>query len=382
MSIKPETVALPVRMEPSEQPWIMDSLTENLRAINEGRGVIQPEMLDIMIQFSQIWGRFLTEHRDEIRNKGVLHAKIQSDSMPYDCVPGSNRVSLFDDFRTRAYNEDLLDEFDSPVRYLDGGMVSAIISGRADIETPFVLKDMTEHKGRGKLLIQDEEAKKRMLRFLRIKRKDDVARFEVERFVETPSDANTSYRITATPGGFIHGATLLYTEAGSDTQAATTRDSGSFLAPLVNPKGKYFLGSPRIASNIDSSRRHIGLRPPQGETYDLAPLTDRDAEILELHGIDPETREMSIGLCAGAISVARIIGASVGVHTGIDLIQDQDTGTLHLLEVNGTPEYTSLRDSALNSEDIPSDIDLRRLAFLQTIDDLGSGVFANNPFTK
>ncbi len=326
-------------------------------------------------------------HYGHMERLGVAYARIPHGSAPYDCVPGSNRVSLYDDYKTQAYQRGLLDEFGSPINFPRSQQLTSWLKDGNAIEPPFVIKDTMAQKGRGKLLIPDSKAAKRAAEFLHGKSKSKLGALIIEEYIETPSGTNTCYRLTTTPGGTLLAATLQYGTSTAATQMATAKDSGALLAPLVDPKGKYFTNSNRVASNIEQERRYVGLelpssltRPSRFTRYELREVDERDAEILESHGIDPQNRMINDDLRQALHYIPRILGASVGVHLGIDLIQCNQTGSLRLLEVNANPEYINLRKSAKDPEEVPDDATIREQAFLQTIDDLASGLFATNPF--
>ncbi|MCB9835083.1 hypothetical protein H6792_03595 [Candidatus Nomurabacteria bacterium] len=367
----------PERQPASEVPSLVDSLTLTIKAMAE-RGIAIPGQLRNMVE---VWGP--ATGGIDVKDYGVEVIRVPADSKVPSCEPGSNRVSLFDDLMPRSYLEDLLREFNSPIGFPLGFTYMELESERRDIEPPFVLKDTAQQRGRGKLLVVDEKAKKKLLSYLKTKKKKDKATLVVEQYIETPTDRNTSYRLIATPDGGIDFATLLYSEDYSSQGYVGPNDVGVLLAPLASKNSRHFIGSPAITSNTGDNREVIGLTHADlalGSFYELARLSDTDQGILDSHQISSKTREAPDSIIRAGFAVARIIGASIGVSLGIDLIQGRDDGILYLLEVNSQPQYTAINNSVAQVERVIDDPSMRRGHFLRVLESLGNGRFSNNPF--
>lgn len=367
----------PVEYPPFEGgPGIVDSLAMYLKAIEQG--IVPPmpgESLQSLFNTWFRWAQFPTIHyKDEILEREIKYWKIPHDQPPFDCAPGKNRVSLFDDGKSFEYETTLLERFNVGVSFIGSVSVAALMRDRASIDTSYVLKDPTLNKGVGKILVEDSRAHRLVMNFLRSKRKADVEGLIAEPFCDSPSDYNSTFRVTITPGGTIHGATITRSALPKNSVNATERDAGQLLAPLVNPRSPYFINSPRIASNIDGDKSYIGLDFP-GRWYELVSPTREDELVLADHGIDPFNPVIPKKVLEAAVGVGRVLGPGIGMHIGIDLIMSKD-GQIYLLETNFDPEYTSIFKTMSHEHEPPSNEQLRALAFRATLEDLTDGVFS------
>lgn len=356
-------------------PGIVDSLGKYARAVKEGKArPSNGESAEDLYREWYVWGEFIITHLDLLDEKGITYWVLDHNQPPMDFPPGKNRVSLFNDFKSRQYETALLERFNVNIRYLGSVGIQDLLKGRAFIDPPYVLKDTNANKGRRKILVEDEEKHRKVISLLSSRRQASLKHFIAEEYCESSSNYYSSYRINMTPGGTIHSVAITRSTLPKLRSKATLSDTGDLLAPLISPGNPYFINPPRIVSNMDGQKAYIGLDFP-GRWYELAQPTEEDCRVLEDYDIDPENPVIPANVLEAATMIGRVLGPGIGMHVGIDLIQAKG-GDLHLLEVNSNPAYNSIYETMSSAETQPSRGDLRYMAFRTTVDELADGVFA------
>ncbi len=356
-------------------PGIVDSMTTVMREIRDGRQPPPPGWTAENLGQSWIqWAKFPVAYQQQLKDRGITYWILEADQPSMDFPPGKNRVSLFDDVKSRSYEGAMLDRFNSSVRYLGSTPIIELMNDRADVEPPYVLKDPFSQQGEGKLLVEDHSQHAKVISYLRSRRRASIAGLLTEPFIETPSQFSTTFRINATPSGRIHSAAIARSLSAKSTVKATARDSGRNLARLVEEGNPYFIDTHRIASNIEGDKTYIGL-DFDGRWYEMTSPTETDQQVLSNYDIDPDNPRLPDRVKKAAVDVARILGPGTGLHVGIDLIMGRD-GLLHLLETNNNPAYTSIFETRAKTEPPISMDDIRARAFWETVEDLEAGLFA------
>ena len=355
-----------IDIPPSRRPSLVDSVMMTYRAHHTGEQILPHADA---IQIDRLWSDWQEQiiAFAQISAKiGVDYLKIQPGQPMIDCKPGSNRYSIFDDYKTTGYLNGILAKFAPNVQIPEQVTAEEFLDGRT-IDGPFVFKDVSTNRGLNKFLINSPEQEKKLQDFLSAFRRNNTLHdLLLETYIDTPTDHPTSYRYTMTPTGTIIAASLL-SAADTETprQIAVTRH----FQPLADPDSSLYLASPAITSNVSSGGIAVGLDFSERLLH-LAPVDQKRATLLEAHGIDTDSREAPEHITDAARKIARAIGPSIGLILGVDIIQQSETGAPYHLETNSLPSVKNINDTIHPNE---QPIDQRLLKFVgmqQTLDDL------------
>jgi hypothetical protein len=173
---------------------------------------------------------------------------------------------------------------------------------------------------------------------------------DFQRFIETPSDRNTSYRALVSSKGEVIASSLLY--SGRTKNEARLADCDvhvsnigsysdlSFFGYLTHPNSYVYLGSRDITSNLDNGGSGIVLDPLPCSK----PRKPHENDILEAHGISPVNPRLPEELRVLSGNIGRTLGRKKGIIVGIDWIQEQGTPRWAYLETNLRPGPQAFAD--------------------------------------
>lgn len=152
--------------------------------------------------------------------------------------------------------------------------------------------------------------------------------FEIRRFVETPSDRYTSYRVIVDPNGEVLACALYYSShSKNDAPRIIQRDRFSDSRPnsvprfiknnLELPESPFYLGGEDVRSNSACGGKTIPLGGSNPR-----PITHDEQRILEAHGIDPADARMPAKQIEVAQTIGRLVGRHVHLLTAVDFVGD------------------------------------------------------------
>jgi hypothetical protein len=172
--------------------------------------------------------------------------------------------------------------------------------------------------------------------------------FTVAKWIETPSDHYTSYRVIVSPVAVL-AAGLLYSRHTKDHRKERVPAHDPFdehsrvtTVPAIldcfeDPRSPYFLNSRAIASNVSRGGRCIPLMGDNRRT-----LTAGEEIILDAHGIDRTQPSLPEHVRRPAMAVARQVGRTVGLVAGLDFLHDAgQLDTSQFLEFNTFPGFAT-----------------------------------------
>ncbi|MBT6761467.1 hypothetical protein HOA92_00345 [archaeon] len=156
----------------------------------------------------------------------------------------------------------------------------------------------------------------------------------IQKFVETPSDHFTHYRIFTLGDGRIIGAVL---HASSNKKSGLKRlaepgpfDWGSHI--YDNVKSPLYLGRFDIVSNVAQG----GFQIPMNPNRESALILGTDQRILTAHNLDQYHPQLPDALAAQATNVAKAFRQHGVVYGGQDWMQDKQ-GNFYFIEINEYP---------------------------------------------
>ena len=353
-------------LPPSPRPTLVDSLSSLVTLLDT---IKDPYYAAEIRQTWLEWGPIVLPVVPDIKQAGIDYHIVSPEEEPIACEPGSNRYSIFDDYKTPEYMNEILQAFAPDVAA--PRQLSARNYIQSDFDLPFVFKDTESNRGENKFLIESETQARKLKRFLGrlVGGGYDVKDLLLEEYIETPGDQSTSYRYTMTPTGSIVAVTLLAAGNVGDHKIQSQDVTGVF-RELASDESLYNLDSRSITSNTNAGRTDIGL-DFNGRNLELKGLTGQQRTILETHGIDPLTRRAPESITRTAGKVANTLGPSVGLIVGIDLLQQaSDAGVPYFVEINSLPSTRNINASLHPRAKQLSHDALNRLGLTMTIRDL------------
>lgn len=166
--------------------------------------------------------------------------------------------------------------------------------------------------------------------------------FKYHRFIDTPSDHFTSYRVLASASGSVLASSLYYSsERKTDLQPQTLDVAVEKLGDgpegvfefLSHPESKVYMAPRSFQSNKTRGGHGIVLDPSEH----AKPRSSQDNEVLDAHGLSMKYPELPEKIREASSVIARTLGRRMGIVVGIDWIQERETGAIHYLETNGGP---------------------------------------------
>ena len=155
--------------------------------------------------------------------------------------------------------------------------------------------------------------------------------FEVQEFIETPSNHYTHYRIFTLGDGTILGA-ILSVSANTKDKPKRIVEPVPFVWGSICIDSPLYMGFIKVVSNHAQGGTQIPLNPGS----DSKPLTAEDAEVLKAHGLD-QTKPTLPSDLKNLAEKAGILFSNYGaLYSGQDWIQDK-TGNFYFLELNHDP---------------------------------------------
>ncbi|MET0779555.1 MAG: hypothetical protein ABWY71_01840 [Candidatus Saccharimonadales bacterium] len=239
---------------------------------------------------------------------------------------------------------------------------------------PFVLAQRALSGGNGKYLIESEEQLGQVRAVLDSDREglsDAGELYEVRRFIDTPSDHYTSYRVLTSPEDILAAGLLYSTHRKTHPRnLASSRLRSLLFTDRTRPpafedrRSPFYLESRDIRSNIEQGG---GCIPLMGDNRRR--LSRKEITILEAHGIDPKAPALPERIRRPALVVARKIGRVSGLLAGEDFLDDKELKTGWFLEHNSGPGEHTWNECWNGSAKIPAALALRQMhdAALDTI---------------
>lgn len=339
---------LPLQMPPSERPTLVDTFEPfaamQIAAMHaaEESGRYQDahgfEMeLAAAIAANGVWFNLANDIRREAIEHDVEYLLVRPNERTPSCEPGSNRYLLYPEHLPREYHYSLLDQYAPELDYPHSITArDELAKSDTNRTAPYVLKDTIINRGVGKLLVEPD-AHDKVLEFLGTLPEQMLGHVVLEDFVESPSRFATSYRVTATPTGYLQAATMMRSLAPAAHESVETDEVSLAWRPLVTKGGPLYLNARRIVSNGNETSVNI---PLSTERYSIrpnvVPLSDEDGEALEAHGINPNDPKVPDHIVEAGIAAAKTLGPTLGLQVGIDLIED-NAGKPWFIEANNNP---------------------------------------------
>ncbi len=186
-------------------------------------------------------------------------------------------------------------------------------------------------------------------------------KFEFQKFVETPSERYTSYRVLVTANGTVLASSLYYSgitgSEGTLTKNQTLEELGmpgnDLTDFLVTPGSLVYLGARNVLSNQNQGGRGIVLNPNDSSK----PIVTEDRAILEAHGLDTNNPQLPDTIHEQSKLIGRSLGRRRGVLVGIDWLQEVGSGKFYYLETNSGPGAVAYADAYLGGADNLSMVD-------------------------
>ena len=144
-----------------------------------------------------------------------------------------------------------------------------------------------------------------------------------QRYIETPTEYNTSLRVTTSITGDILAADLKYFEKGN----INISKNGLFDKYLCNPASPYYINNNSIISNTVAGGKYIILGK---DNY-----TESELNILKAHDIYDGKLPESVNTFSSYI--AKRLGIAYGAVCGWDFIYDKNEKKWYFLEVHTYP---------------------------------------------
>lgn len=274
-----------------------------------------------------------------------------------DYSPGMGNIALWSELVSRKEESDWLRRFRAGINYPQSYMIEELTPD----SVPLVIKDTFDNRGANKLLVKKVEeldVAARSLYGVAMANRDRIA---FEEFIESAGGHSSSFRVVATPTGSILGAQF---KTNLRPYGEVSRDQRLLTSEVFQRAGEYV---PAYSFMSNSARGGINVNLKIDPSQELAPIDGRvDRKVLSSNEIDPETRMLPDDVSLAAGRAALLLGGSYGVLLGIDIVRDQ-SGNLHLMEVNGQPDIEGSAIAGLGEN--PEELDVYRLAVRRIFDD-------------
>lgn len=198
------------------------------------------------------------------------------------------------------------------------------------------------HGGKGIYLIEVPRQVEKIEKFLDAEGKPLRDSFSFKKFIKTPSDYFTSYRVLVSAVGEVHASALVVSDRKKSqvSNIRSDKDLDKLMAGITVIQelidyleiygSPYYLKSKKIVSNVASGGRVIPLDP----TEKSRSITEDEKRILAQHNIVDQKAPEEIIKQAKAIGAG--LGRRMGLMVGIDFIQDGE-GNFYYLETNDVP---------------------------------------------
>lgn len=148
-------------LPPSPRPTLVDSLSSLVTLLDT---IKDPYYAAEIRQTWLEWGPIVLPVVPDIKQAGIDYHIVSPEEEPIACEPGSNRYSIFDDYKTPEYMNEILQAFAPDVAA--PRQLSARNYIQSDFDLPFVFKDTESNRGENKFLIESETQARKLKRFL------------------------------------------------------------------------------------------------------------------------------------------------------------------------------------------------------------------------
>ena len=240
---------------------------------------------------------------------------------------------------------------------------------RLDSGIPFMIVNPFANRGHAKYLIEHPWQLERVMRFCEDNPAQDWRnRLHYREYIRTPSDHYTHFRAIVSSNGTILAAGLNYSHHTKDgppmvisndrfgeVDNLTLQAKGAF----ESPRSPYYLDSRDVRSNASSEG--MSIIPLMGPCANR-PLTQTETEILIAHGIDPYNRRLPPHIEAMYVTIGAYMRPALDIVTGIDIVQEADTGRGFYLERNTDPGGTMYAACGFSADKLSALTDMRLAA--------------------
>lgn len=301
----------------------------------------------------------LAHTRDE---SGELDGENQSVVELIDYFSDVYNVTISDKNRKKAHAQtaprpNFLEEMgalESQIPTLHYPATVALTSYKADSKKlPIVLKNENASNGKQKYRIDTLAQLQRFMEWVDAYGNEND--WLVQEWINTPSDAPSSYRVIVDPTGEVVTSQILYGASAQSGIRSNMQREGVASEPwknLENPTSPYFLNAPSIASNrmFNADGEMIGGRVTLDRREESHPYGPRDKEILEAYGMDEDSAHLPEAIRSISEKIGKILGQVDGdavqgdLILGIDFLQNEASGQSNLIEINRRPSMISIRD--------------------------------------
>jgi hypothetical protein len=324
--VRPDTIFVDIGWGHANEPAPLDDVSPSARAQMEERYVRGKVDKEIREELERRGIEIHEQHRpprDLSRSEAVVSGRIDAKRLERNLPRIAPEVQVipserFDSFAARPHEPTL-----AYIEGLSGG------DGKYALDTP-------EQKEKMKQLFENEPWAKQQF--------DRILTFKP--IIETPSDRYTSYRVLTTATGDIVASGLLYSQEREEGQALTdtTAVNPDYYSPFMmdfldDPRSPYCLNARDITSNVRAGGGCIPLDP----TNQSRPITAKEQEILDAHGI--EGQQAPDVVKNAAQKIGKHLGGESALVYGIDFMQDTD-GNIWFLEVNTGPGVQVMNEVA------------------------------------
>jgi hypothetical protein len=280
---------------------------------------------------------FILGHTAQRLLERDIEVVFTTPDMVIDTTPGTGRFVTRGPGLSNAEERELLSTYAPGVRTLVPVDPTGSIPELAEDKQSYVLKNSKDEGGDNKLLFETEEQLEKLAAWL-VLNADAIradGEFYLEPFVKGTGDFMHSYRFTAIASGQIIAAAFKYAGPSSNGRPVVTEP---LLRPFVDPKHPLYLNTRSITSNSATGGETVALSTPNHSV--LGELSSEEQQILELHGITG--RQAPEAAFSAAVRIAKVLGPSQGLITGIDLIQSSQ-GDFYFLESQQGPSLDNAR---------------------------------------
>lgn len=185
--------------------------------------------------------------------------------------------------------------------------------------------------------------------------------YDVQEFIETPSNHFTHYRIFTTGDGNIVGAVMSVSGNRKDQMKIDSRPGPFLGGNIYNCEDiPTYLGCKKVISNHAQGGSQIAF----DANGNSKPLTDNDREVLVAHGYDPSNVTLNHKLTDLASGVAKLFSQHGILYAGQDWMQDPQ-GNFYLIELNAGPGmeiFNTLHNQGQGDEKTAMEIGTRKIA--------------------
>ncbi len=213
---------------------------------------------------------------------------------------------------------------------------------------PFVVKNKESHGGKGKFIIKNTNQLALLKKFyneindyfkeqyiqkygnapltfpdLKKTFQEDIV---FQKYIQTPTEFNTSLRILTSSSGDILCASLKYSLPNNSNHTETNDILSDYLA---NPNSPYYLGNSSIISNTMAGGHSILL----GKTN----YAEGEKRILLAHNINPQEDKLPSEIEKAVTNIAKYCKREIGAICGLDFIFDIEENNWKFLEEHEYP---------------------------------------------